>query len=435
MEAIVIINPKSKEILLTKQLVSTSLSTIIRKKINTFIQSISTILSSSSPSPFLSIADSTIVYLLSPNKSLIYIAITSSPSTYIPSILSFLNTISTVLTSVSTTEPTPQFISDNIVLILLMIDHFISASLPIINNKSVLSSLITPYALTDKISEKIIGLAKSYDSLTLEDYLEHLQINGKEYEFHIEKNRYTTTILFDYIDNVNVVVDKKTTVLRNTVFSKININATTMENHPLNILLNIPFTIGAMSIDNSISTPLKEIKKKKTIDCISKHGQYTLLNMEAKLSSSFIKIPFVIQANSEVNDGKVKVNIEIECCDIQGEWYDIEDIAIDIFFNVDEDKIVLNSDLSVNEGEFYFEKNKARWRLNSISKGEKVVMKGNLITKSKSCICIMNMRAKIEKYSVSGGSLVKVNLIEKDVDKVEKFFKRKTVIQYYEMMF
>ena len=80
-----------------------------------------------------------------------------------------------------------------------MIDHFISASLPIINNKSVLSSLITPYALTDKISEKIIGLAKSYDSLTLEDYLEHLQINGKEYEFHIEKNRYTTTILFDYI--------------------------------------------------------------------------------------------------------------------------------------------------------------------------------------------------------------------------------------------
>ena len=98
------------------------------------------------------------------------------------------------------------------------------------------------------------------------------------------------TILFDYIDYVNVVVDKKTTVLRNTVFSKININATTMENHPLNILLNIPFTIGAMSIDNSISTPLKEIKKKKTIDCISKPGQYTLLNMEAKLSSSFIKI-------------------------------------------------------------------------------------------------------------------------------------------------
>ena len=136
-----------------------------------------------------------------------------------------------------------------------------------------------------------------------------------------------------------------------------------------------------------------------------------------------------------MNDGKVKVNIEIECCDIQGEWYDIEDIAIDIFFNVDEDKIVLNSDLSVNEGEFYFEKNKARWRLNSISKGEKVVMKGNLITKSKSCICIMNMRAKIEKYSVSGGSLLKVNLIEKDVDKVEKFFKRKTVIQSYEMMF
>ena len=62
-------------------------------------------------------------------------------------------------------------------------------------------------------------------------------------------------------------------------------------------------------------------------------------------------------------------------------------------------------------------------------------MKGNLITKSKSCICIMNMRAKIEKYSVSGGSLLKVNLIEKDVDKVEKFFKRKTVIQSYEMMF
>ena len=47
----------------------------------------------------------------------------------------------------------------------------------------------------------------------------------------------------------------------------------------------------------------------------------------------------------------------------------------------------------------------------------------------------MNMRAKIEKYSVSGGSLLKVNLIEKDVDKVEKFFKRKTVIQSYEMMF
>ena len=85
-----------------------------------------------------------------------------------------------------------------------------------------------------------------------------------------------------------------------------------------------------------------------------------------------------------MNDGKVKVNIEIECCDIQGEWYDIEDIAIDIFFNVDEDKTVLNSDLSVNEGEFYFEKNKARWRLNSISKGEKVFLSDQIIFKNSS---------------------------------------------------
>ena len=435
MEAIVIINPKTKEVLLTKQLTSTSSSSSIRKKINTFTQSLSTILSSSSPSPFLSIGDSTIVYLLSPNKSLIYIIITSSPSIYIPSYLSLLNTINTVLISAAKTEPSPQFINDNIVLILLMIDHFISASSSLINNSSVLSSLVTPYALTDKISEKIIGLAKSYDSSALEDYLNHLQIGGKEYVFNIEKYKYTPTLLFDYIDNVKVFVEKNGNVLRNSVFSEININAITEENHQLNILLNIPFTLGAISIDNSISTPIKEIKKNKNVDCISKHGQYTLMNMEAKVTSSFIKFPFKIQALSEVNEGKVKVNIEIECCDIQGEWYDIEDIGIDIYFNVDDDYNIVNSDLSVNEGEFDFEKNKARWRINTLSKGEKAIMKGNAITKSKNCVCIMNMRGNIEKYSVSGGNLVKVNLTEKDMNKVGKFFKRKTNIQSYEMIF
>ena len=34
------------------------------------------------------------------------------------------------------------------------------------------------------------------------------------------------------------------------------------------------------------------------------------MNMEAKVTSSFIKFPFKIQALSEVNEGKVKVNIE-----------------------------------------------------------------------------------------------------------------------------
>ena len=99
-------------------------------------------------------------------------------------------------------------IRDNFVQIILMLDQFLLNGVPIFEEETVLSGLITPYEITDKITEKIIGKAKDYDIKTLANFVRDSQINYENY-IYTDENQYSEyRILFDFIDYIELVCDR-----------------------------------------------------------------------------------------------------------------------------------------------------------------------------------------------------------------------------------
>ena len=103
---------------------------------------------------------------------------------------------------------TLENIRDNFVQIILMLDQFLLNGVPIFEEETVLSGLITPYEITDKITEKIIGKAKDYDIKTLANFVRDSQINYENY-IYTDENQYSEyRILFDFIDYIELVCDR-----------------------------------------------------------------------------------------------------------------------------------------------------------------------------------------------------------------------------------
>ena len=122
-----------------------------------------------------------------------------------------------------------------------MLDHYIPNGIPLLSDQNVLTTLVTPYKLTDKIGEKIIGIAKTYNTVTLDAYVNNAQIemNADFIKYRDELCKSLPQLLFDYIDYVTLTCDKKFNVLNNTCYSEINIKSDLPNNTPINILLNI----------------------------------------------------------------------------------------------------------------------------------------------------------------------------------------------------
>ncbi len=87
-----------------------------------------------------------------------------------------------------------------------MIDQYIINGVPIVSDLNILAGLICPYGLTDKITEKVIGKAKEYDTRTLSNYIREAQsaYDGYKYTNEVEQCQ----ILFDYIDYLEITFDK-----------------------------------------------------------------------------------------------------------------------------------------------------------------------------------------------------------------------------------
>ena len=97
---------------------------------------------------------------------------------------------------------------DNFINITLLIDQFLVKGYPIFNEIDVMSSLICPNSLTNKITEKFVGKAKEYDTKTLYNYMKELQVNDEGYKYTNESSFAAYEILFDFYDNIECTVDK-----------------------------------------------------------------------------------------------------------------------------------------------------------------------------------------------------------------------------------
>jgi len=97
---------------------------------------------------------------------------------------------------------------DNFINITLLIDQFLVKGYPIFNEIPVMSSLICPNSLTNKITEKFVGKVKEYDTKTLYNYMKDLQVYEEGYKYNNETTFSTYQILFDFYDNLECTVDK-----------------------------------------------------------------------------------------------------------------------------------------------------------------------------------------------------------------------------------
>ena len=215
MESFFIISLKSKEILLTKEFVSSNNKEVIQK----FILNISDILLNNKIekySPLYKIDNKLIIFLPIKeikernNYDLIYVLITSENEIYVPSYYFILNTIHNILQFAFNEYPNKTLIRENIILILLMIDHFLTKGIPNFSENYILSTLTSPYGIKDKISEKIMGIAKNYNANVLKNYLSNLQFNKNEnYMYKDDDISQFQNIYFDYFDNLTITLDKK----------------------------------------------------------------------------------------------------------------------------------------------------------------------------------------------------------------------------------
>ena len=447
METFFIISLKSKEILLTKEFIESNNKEIIQK----FILNITDILLNNNTenySPLYKISNKLIIYLPIKQEEinekndydLIYVIITSDEEIFVPSYYSILNTIHNTLKYAFNEYPNKTLIRENIILILLMIDHYLTKGIPNFNDTYVLSTLTSPYGIKDKISEKIMGIAKNYNSNVLNNYLSNLQLNKNENYMYKDDNKTNfQNIFFDYIDNLYITLDKKSNIINNKCYSEIIANCNIQENVPLNMLLNIPYQILSFSIDENVTTKRKEIIKKKTIDLKSKHGKFTIIKMIPLLENNFIQLPFSITASSSVTNDKINISFQLNERKIKEEIYEVQNVKINLKINIENDSLseIRNINLAGRYGKFDIdEKNKEiNWELNNLRSSTNTNMKGSVLIKSNNitdnvyiCNCHISMICFVDKYSITGGNLIKVNIPEK-YNFISKKYKNKTNIK------
>lgn len=441
MDSFFIINAKTKEVLLFKEFNSKN----NKSKVQSFLIELDHIINTPAPSPYVLIDDTFFIYYTTESNDILYLCLVTQDE-IIPSLYKILETIDQSLKLAFKNEVKADLIKDNAILILLMIDQFILCGIPLFVDSNILEELVKPYAITDKISEKIIGKAKYYDTKTLSNYIKDRQIYQHVYKYNDEIRSINPKIYFDFNDYIDLSADKAFNILNNSCLSQLEILAEIPKNTPLNMLLNIPYEVLNFTIDDNVLTKKKEIIKKKTIDCLCKHGKNTLISLVPVLKNSFISLPFSIRINNSCVNNKETLSISIDLVSVKDEIIPLEQIKIKLCFPPN----FKNNNLTVSHGEFEFEDNvinghkEATWIIDKIDKSNKnVFLKGNIViektTESNTALslnsCLFTMSCVMEKYSISGGSLVKVNVPDEEKNIITKFYKNKTVIKCLEIFF
>jgi hypothetical protein len=450
MDALYILNSKTNDVLLSKEFRENE----NHLKLQKFLIEFKSINPLSEKSPYIKIDETIFIYLEESGDQ--YTNSLDSPILYLV-LLSEDNLINSIYTTLSTIREslfqaldgniTVELIRDNFVEISLMIDTFLLGGIPTISETNVLASSVSAYNLKDKITEKFIGKAKEYDRRTLLNYLRESQTTYDSFKYaneNIRSNNYE--VLFHFNDILELTCDKNFNQINKILSSEIEVFSQIPNNIEMNLLLNLPFNIAEFSVDESVTTKRKEIVKKKNVDCIVRHGKYTLMHFIPALTSN-LNLPFKINVGGTHSVNSFNLNVGIELEPVREAFYPLDDIFVQIFFPDG----FLNSNLSINMGEFEYTvgKNKdpsiignfsstyATWSIPRLEKSVSANLKGNLITEnSQSVNCVLVFSCKIDKFSVSGGAVTKGTITKnpKNID-ISKKARNFTFIKNLEIVF
>lgn len=91
----------------------------------------------------------------------------------------------------------------------MSLDQFLLNGVPVINDIHLISSMISPSMIADKISEKLIGKVKEYECNTLVNYLDGTQSSNDLFNKYVnDYSDINNQLLFDFIDNLELTLDK-----------------------------------------------------------------------------------------------------------------------------------------------------------------------------------------------------------------------------------
>jgi hypothetical protein len=251
MDAIYIISTKTQDIIVSKEFKNGDTSNENNLKLQIFLMEINKILGNNSKSPYLLINNTFFLFL--EYADIIYLALVSE-NNLINSIYKILQNIHDTLMQVFDNNITLELIRDNMVEIMLMIDQYLLNGVPIFNEVNVLSGLISPYKITDKITEKFIGRAKDYDTRTLSNFLAQTQTSYDNYKYLDENIKSNYEVLFHFNDYLELTCDKSFNQINKIAHSEIEVISQIPNNIDLNLLLNIPFSVLDFSVDECVST-------------------------------------------------------------------------------------------------------------------------------------------------------------------------------------
>lgn len=509
MDAFYIVSLKNKELLLSKEFAEEENTKIKNKEIlQSFLYNEEKVFSQKveQNSSFLRINGKLLIYQglydessHSQDIDLLYLILTNEESCYIPTFLKFISTFNSALTLSFGKCPDKSLIHDNIILVLLMLDHFCFKGIPTFSDPYILASMTNPYGLTDKISEKIMGVAKSYNTEVYNSFLSNNE-SSKMHLYVDEPTKKNAKLYFDYFDNISLILDKKTgNIISNKCYSEIIYESSIVKPFDLSVLLSLPFKIVSLSKDSFVYTKKKDILKKNNIDFLCKHGKNKLLSIVPELQNHNIKLPFGLKTESSVTNDKMKIMIYISLLKNdtlnsdngnsneekkveETNKNEITNINIELNFNEDDDvnTIIKNVNLAPSYGEFEFNENKKKgfWHIKKLgTEHQDAVLKGILLLNHKNknknnpssdnnnenentkisennekeknkdkgnndkglcsigCNCILNLSCDIEGNSVTNAGIGKIN-IPKSVDySVGKVYHGHTKIKDLEIVF
>ena len=202
MDALYIIFRKNQEILLKKEFKDNENNL----KLQLFLMEINDIIINQK-SPFLMLDKTFFIFFEEPNSGIIYLSLVSEDNMLI-SIYKILENIHQSLLQAFDNNVSAEIIRENIIDITLMVDQYLICGVPVLNDVNVLSSLIAPYNLTDKITEKLVGKAKDYETKTLTNFFSQLQTSYDGYKYLDENVRGNYEILFHFIDYLELICDR-----------------------------------------------------------------------------------------------------------------------------------------------------------------------------------------------------------------------------------
>lgn len=305
MKAFCIINPKNNSILLSKYYNKEASVTIDK-----LLLEISSNKLNLSKGPIIKYENNLII--ISEFNYLYYTSVYDQTDSIITEALKIQETIFKAF-SINTHPALPniEFIKENLINILLMIDFYLLEGSPIITDHCVLASLIQNYDFSDKITENYIGKPKAYNCNTLENYLKEIQMNNdnRYYLNSYMKDLGKERILIDLIDDISFITMNLDNSISNYEFSSKLVSKAFLSNKiNLGISVNYPYKID--SDDVSFSREVKEKNsfiKDKFLEISPKYGNHIIAKWTSKAfndasDSNFsmnntIKLPFKINLN------------------------------------------------------------------------------------------------------------------------------------------